>query len=147
ATRLRSKAGENAVQVLPDSPFAVVTVASPSLEADDLAELSRDFGEALSLQTQTVADLVVFDHFERGARTRGLTYAGEAGWVRVAGAPESWEKPLFFAQARLEELLLELEDDTSDEALLARETAELRKLWEVGRLVEGGTRPSVDANA
>lgn len=123
------------------APFAALIVAAPSLQPDDLAQLSKDFGEALSVQVHSVADVVVFDHFKAGSRTRGLTYAGEAGWVRVVGTPEPWEQPIFFAPARLDELLEELEEDCTDDAILKRETAELQRLWTGGKLEEGNTRP------
>ena len=52
---------------------------SPAFQPDDLASLSNDFGEALSVAVQTVADLVIYDHYVAGKHVRGLTYAGEAG--------------------------------------------------------------------
>jgi hypothetical protein len=125
------------------SPFAVWLVPSPTFAADDLSALSRDFGEALSIAVQTVADLVVYDHFVAGARVRGLTYAGEAGWVRVVGEPEPWESRALFSSTKLAELTGELEDDLSDEEM-AREKAELERLWSVGRLQEGRTRPPAE---
>ncbi len=146
-TRLRATYGDAAVQSVPESPFASVLLATPSLQPDDLAELSREFGEALSVQTQTIADLLVYDHFVAGARVRGLTYAGEAGWQRVFGGPEPWEARVFFSHARLEELLIELEDDTSDATTLERDSAELRRLWSGARLEEGNPRPTIELRA
>jgi hypothetical protein len=145
---LRARFGEAAIVTADDSAYAAIVVITPSLQPDDdLADLSREFGEAFSVQTQTIADLLVYDHFRAGKRTRGLTYAGEAGWQRVVGEPEAWEQRVFFAQARLEEILLELEDDTSDAATLEREAAELRRLWAGGRLEEGNSRPAIDLRA
>jgi len=144
---LRARFGDAAIQSADDSAYAAILVATPSLQPDDLTDLSLEFGEAFSLQTQTIADLLVYDHFRAGKRTRGLTYAGEAGWQRVVGEPEPWEQRVFFAKARLEELLLELEDDTSDATTLEREAAELRRLWAGGRLEEGNARPAIDLRA
>src|SRR5271165_6556270 len=90
------------------SPFAVWLVPAPTFAPDDLSALSRDFGEALCIAVQTVADLVVYDHFVAGARARGLTYAGEAGWVRVVGEPEPWESRALFSAVKLAELTDEI---------------------------------------
>jgi hypothetical protein len=125
------------------SPFAVWLVPSPRFAPDDLTSLSTDFGEALSIAVQTVADLVVYDHFVAGARVRGLTYAGEAGWVRVVGEPEPWESRALFSSVKLAELSDELEGDLSEDEM-TREKAELERLWGVGRLEEGGTRPPAE---
>jgi hypothetical protein len=138
---LRAKAGGE-VHTDPGSSFAAITVTQPALQPDDLGELSREFGEALSVQVHSVADLIVYDHFQNGARTRGLTYAGEAGWIRVVGTPESWEAPLFFGDDKLRQLLVELEEDCTDEAILARDTAELQRLFAAAKLEEGNARPA-----
>jgi hypothetical protein len=127
------------------SPFVVWSVPSPTFSPDDLASLSRG-GEAISIAVQTVADLVIYDHFVDGARVRGLSYAGEAGWTRVVGEPEAWEAGALFSPAKLEELRAELEDDLTEDAL-ARETAELEQLWAARTLREGGLRPPVDPTA
>src|SRR5258708_643157 len=123
--------------------FAVWLVPHPTWEPDDLAALSRDFGEALCIAVQTVADLVIYDHFVAGARVRGLTYAGEAGWIRVAGQPEPWESKALFSAVKLAELTDELEEDFEGD-VLAREQADLENLWLAGRLEEGKQRPPVD---
>ncbi len=117
--------------------------AKPSQEPHDLSELSRDFGEAIGIAVQTVADLVVYDRFVAGARIRGLTYAGEAGWVRVVGEPEPWEPSTLFSQATLEELRIALEDELTGDAL-ARDRAELERLWSTRKLEEGAPRPPVE---
>jgi hypothetical protein len=109
----------------------------------DLSDVSREFGEAIGLAVQTVADLVVYDRFVSGARVRGLTYAGEAGWVRVVGDPESWEPRTLFSQTKLEMLRSALEEELTGDAL-ARDTAELERLWKLGKLEEGSTRPPVE---
>jgi hypothetical protein len=132
------------VQDDPSSPFVAITMPTTTLEPEDLADWSRDFGEVIALQTQTVADLVVYDRWEGGARKRGLTYAGEAGWTRVTGDPETWEAKAFFSDAKLAELIEELEVELSDEATLERETNEAKRLWEAKRLSEGSTRPHAD---
>lgn len=111
-------------------------------EPQDLSDLSRDFGEAIGLAVHTVADLVIYDHFVAGAPTRGLTYAGEAGWVRVVGEREPWESSALFSQATLEELLSALDDELIGDAL-ARDRAELERLWSVRDLVEGAAHPPV----
>lgn len=123
--------------------FAAWLVPSPTFEPDDLSALSRDFGDAIALAVQTIADLVIYDHFVAGERVRGLTYAGEAGWIRVVGEPEPWEAKALFSAAKLAELSEELEEDL-DGDLLAREKAELEKLWLAGKLEEGKQRPPVD---
>jgi hypothetical protein len=125
------------------SPFAVWLVPSPTFAPDDLSALSRDFGEAIFLAVQTVADLLIYDHFVAGSRVRGLTYAGEAGWVRVAGEPETWEARTLFSSAKLAELIDELESDLSDEEI-ARDKALLEQLWRAGRLQEGNPRPPAE---
>jgi hypothetical protein len=125
------------------APFAVWMVPSPTFAPDDLSALSRDFGEAIFLAVQTVADLVIYDHFVAGTRVRGLTYAGEAGWVRVTGEPEAWEARALFSSVKLAELIDELESDLSDEEI-ARDKAELARLWAAGRLQEGSARPPVE---
>ncbi len=147
--RLRARSAAEASGVAPTvyedgtSSFAMVLVSSPSLQPDDLTELSREFGEAITLGVQTVADLFIYDHFVGGKRVRGLTYAGEEGWIRVLGDPEPWENRALFAKARLADLLAELEDDFADDEL-ARQKAELERLWAVGKLAEGTTRPAAD---
>jgi hypothetical protein len=108
-------------------------------DAQDLVDASRDFGEAIGIAIQAVADLVVYDHFVAGQLTRGLTYAGEAGWVRVAGEPEPWESRAFFSETKLAELLAALEDDLTGDAL-ARDKAELERLWKTQRLEEGSKK-------
>ncbi len=128
------------------SAFAVWLVPSPTFEADDLTALSRDFGEALSIAVQTIADLVIYDHFSAGKRVRGLTYAGEAGWIRVVGEPEPWEGKALFSAAKLAELTDELEEDFEGD-VLAREKADLEKLWLAGKLEEGKPRPPADPAA
>jgi hypothetical protein len=125
------------------SPFAMWLVPSPVFEPHDLSQLSKDFGEAISIAEQTVADLVIYDHFVAGARVRGLTYAGEAGWIRVVGSAEPWEAPALFSAAKLEELLDELDEDLTDDAV-ARDKAELERLWKAGALQEGSVRPPAD---
>jgi hypothetical protein len=125
------------------SSFALWLVPAPNFEPDDLAALSRDFGEALAIAVQTIADLVIYDHFVSGKRVRGLTYAGEAGWIRVEGDPEPWESKTLFSAAKLAELTDELEGDLDGE-LLAREKADLEKLWLAGKLEEGTQRPPAD---
>jgi hypothetical protein len=143
--RLRRMVAKNGVEPRDDgkSPFAVWLVASPKFEPDDMSDLSREFGEAIALAVQTVADLVIYDHFVAGARVRGLTYAGEAGWVRVVGEAEAWEAPALFSSAKLKELLGELEDDLSEDEL-AREKADLEQLWNTGTLQVGSARPPAE---
>ena len=125
------------------SPFATWLVPTPLFQPDDLSALSRDFGEALAIAVQTVADLCIYDHFVEGKRVRGLTYAGEVGWVRVIGDVEPWEADCFFAAAKLEELIEELEAELEPDAL-ARDRADLERLWKAGKLVEGSARPPAD---
>lgn len=146
--RLRGLAARDAAELHDDgtSPFAVWLVPSPTFEPSDLSALSRDFGEAIGLAVQTIADLVIYDHFVGGARVRGLTYAGEAGWVRVLGEAEPWEAPALFAQTKLVELLEDLEDDLRDDEL-AREKAELARLWKLGTLQVGSARPPAEPAA
>jgi hypothetical protein len=62
------------------------------------------------------------------------------------GAPEPWEAKALFSAVRLAELSEELEEDLEGE-LLAREKAELERLWLEGKLVEGSTRPPADPSA
>jgi hypothetical protein len=112
-------------------------------DAQALVDASRDFGEAIGIAIQTVADLVVYDHFVAGQRARGLTYAGEAGWVRVVGESEPWESRALFSETKLAELLAALEDELTGDAL-ARDKAELERLWKTQRLEEGLPRPSVE---
>jgi hypothetical protein len=123
--------------------FAVWLVPHHHYEPDDLAALSREFGEALCIAVQTVADLVIYDHFVAGARVRGLTFAGEAGWIRVVGEAEPWEAKALFSAVKLAELTDELEEDFDGDEL-ARQKAEIEKLWLVGKLVEGQPKPPVD---
>jgi hypothetical protein len=144
APRLRDRVDRGALLIDDGkSPFAVWLVPTPLFQPDDLSALSRDFGEAIALAVQTVADLVIYDHFVDGSRVRGLTYAGEAGWVRVLGSPEPWEAAALFSQAKLDELLEELEEDVTADAV-ARDKAELERLWKGGKLVEGSPRPPAD---
>jgi hypothetical protein len=142
--RLRGRLDAGA-ELLDDgqAAFAVWLVPAPTFEPDDLSALSRDFGEAIAIAVQTVADLVIYDHFVAGARARGLTYAGEAGWIRVVGEPEPWEARTLFSPVKLAELSEELEQDF-DGDVLAREKAELEKLWLAGKLEEGKARPPAD---
>ena len=125
------------------SAFATWLVPTPLFQPDDLAALSREFGEALAIAVQTVADLVIYDHFVAGSRVRGLTYAGEAGWVRVVGSAEPWEAPALFSKAKFEELVEELEGDLDDDTL-AGDKAQLLRLWKNGKLVEGTVLPPAD---
>jgi hypothetical protein len=111
-------------------------------DAQGLIDASRDFGEAIGIAVHAVADLVVYDHFVAGQLTRGLTYAGEAGWVRVVGEPEPWESRAFFSETKLAELLAALEDDLTGDALV-RDQADLERLWKTQRLEEGLPRPPV----
>jgi hypothetical protein len=115
-------------------------------DAQGLIDASRDFGEAIGIAIQTVADVIVYDHFVAGQRARGLTYAGEAGWVRVVGEAEPWESRAFFSETKLAELLAALEDELTGDAL-ARDQAELERLWKTNRLEEGTQRPSVEPAA
>jgi hypothetical protein len=128
------------------SSFVVWLVPSPSFQPDDLGALSKDFGEAIAVAVQTVADLVIYDHYVSGARVRGLTYAGEAGWIRVTGEPEPWESRALFSSTRLAELSEQLEDDFDGDEL-ARQKSELEHLWQLGKLVEGSTRPAADPSS
>jgi hypothetical protein len=145
--RLRSRIDDGALLVDDGkSPFAVWLVPSPAFQPDDLAALSKDFGEALSVAVQTVADLVIYDHYVAGKLARGLTYAGEAGWIRVLGEPESWEAPTLFSAVKLDELTRELEEDVTDDAL-ELDKAKIEALWRVGRLQEGSTLPHAEPSA
>lgn len=145
--RLRSRIDDGALLVDDGkSPFAVWLVPSPAFQPDDLAALSRDFGEAMSIAVQTVADLVIYDHYVAGVHARGLTYAGEAGWIRVAGEPEAWEAPTLFSALRLDEATRELEEDVTDDTL-ALDKAQIEELWRVGRLQEGSALPHADLPA
>jgi hypothetical protein len=147
-SRLRAIAEKDGAELRDDGEalFVVWLVRSPLFEPDDLTEVSREFGEAIGLAVQTIADLVIYDHFVDGQRLRGLTYAGEAGWIRVAGEPESWEAPALFSVTKLEELSLDLEEEMRDDEL-AREKAELERMWKIGRLQEGSVRPPTQAAA
>jgi hypothetical protein len=143
-TRLRSRIDDGALLVDDGkSPFAVWLVPTPAFQPDNLAALSRDFGEALSMSVQTVADLVIYDHYVAGAHKRGLTYAGEAGWIRVIGEPEAWESPTLFSAVKLDELTRELEEDVTDDAI-ELDKAQIEALWKVGRLQEGKTLPHAE---
>jgi hypothetical protein len=146
--RLRDLAARDGAELHDDgkSPFAVWIAASPTFEPSDLSALSRDFGEAIGLAVQTIADLVVYDHFVAGAHVRGLTYAGEAGWVRVVGEAEPWEAPALFSQTKLHELLKELSEELRDDEL-ARERADLERLWKLGALQVGSARPPAEPMA
>lgn len=146
--RLRAAAPKGSV-VHEDGALAFVAVLLPSaeLEPADLSGWSRDFGEVIALSWHSVADLVVYDHWRDGARTRGLTHAGEAGWLRVAGEPEAWEAALLFTDAKLEALLEDLESDLSDPATIERETTDLRRVFAAKRLEEGHVRPAPDLPA
>ena len=139
--RLRGRLDDGALLIDDGkSPFAVWLVPAPAFQPDDLGALSRDFGEALSISVQTVADLVIYDRFVEGARTRGLSYAGEAGWVRVQGEPEAWELPTLFSATSLDDLTRELEENVTDDAL-ALDKEKLEELWGVGRVQEGSLLP------
>jgi hypothetical protein len=144
APRLRGRIDSGA-SLIDDgsSTFAAWLVPTPLFQPDDLASLSRDFGEAVAIKVQTVADLVIYDHFVSGSRVRGLTYAGEAGWVRVIGAAEPWEAEALFSKAKLEELVEELAGDLDDDTL-AGDKANVERLWKNGRLVEGSVLPPAD---
>ena len=72
---------------------------------------------------------------------RGLSYAGEAGWTRVAGAPEAWEAAALFSAVKLAELRAELEEDLTEDAL-ARETAEPRAAPGPPRCARRGQPPT-----
>lgn len=128
------------------SPFVGWVAASPSFVPEDLSELARAYGEALAIAVQPIADMLVYDRFVAGAQARGLTYAGEAGWVRVTGEAEPWEAQALFSAAKLEELKLELEEDLEGEDL-AREQSELDRLWGLRKLHEGNPRPPADPAA
>jgi hypothetical protein len=144
--RLRARAWDGELRDDGTSAFAALVVASPTLEPEDLSALSREFGEALALSVHTVADLVVYDRFVDGSRVRGLTYAGEAGWIRVLGDPEPWESTALFSASRFAELCEELEEDFEGEEL-AREKANLEELWSARRVEEGQPRPPADLKA
>jgi hypothetical protein len=131
-------AGAGAAGKRPKNPAQSLDLA----DAQGLIDASRDFGEAIGIAVQAVADLVVYDHFVAGQLTRGLTYAGEAGWVRVVGEPEPWESRAFFSETKLAELLAALEDDLKGDALV-RDQADLERLWKTQRLEEGLPRPPV----
>jgi hypothetical protein len=147
SSRLRGRIDAGATLIDDGSAaFAAWLVPTPLFAPDDLAALSRDFGEALAIKVQTVADFVIYDHFVAGSRVRGLTYAGEAGWVRVVGSAEPWEGPALFSKAKLEELIEELEEDLAPDAI-ARDKPDLERLWKDGKLVEGGVRPPADPMA
>jgi hypothetical protein len=146
APRLRARATDAEYRDDGKSAFAALIVTSPTLKPEDLSALSRDFGEALAISVHTVADLVVYDHYVAGLPVRGLTYAGEAGWVRVLGEPEPWETAALFSAAKLAELCEVLEEDFEGD-VLEREKAELEKLWAAGRVEEGKQRPPADPTA
>jgi hypothetical protein len=142
--RLRSRIDDGALLVDDGkSPFAVWSIPKPEYQPDDLSSLSNDFGEALSMAVQTVADLVIYDHYVGGKLARGLTYAGEAGWIRVLGEPEPWESQTFFSAVRLDELTRELEEEVTDDAV-GLDKAQIEALWQVGRLQEGQLLPRAD---
>jgi hypothetical protein len=125
------------------SAFCAWLPSAPTFQPDDLTALSKEFGEAIAIAVQTVADLIVYDHYVAGTCVRGLSYAGEAGWIRVVGTAEAWENKALFSAVKLAELSDELEEDLEGE-LLAREKAELERLWKAAKLVEGSARPPAD---
>jgi hypothetical protein len=129
-----------------ESAFVGWLLDNPSFEPEDLSQLSLAFDEVLAVTVQPIADMLVYDRFVQGVRARGLTYAGEAGWVRVLGDGEPWEAPALFSAAKLEELKLELEEDLEGDDL-AREQSELDRLWGLRRLQEGNPRPPADPAA
>ena len=77
--------------------MAVKVDSSWGEEPFDLAEDSREFGEAvgLRLKTRGSEDAVVYEHWQDGRWVRRLTFTPGLGWDRVQGEPEAWEEKLF----------------------------------------------------
>ncbi len=66
-------------------------------EPFDLAEDSREFGEAVGLRLKTRGDedSVVYEHWKDGKWVRRLTFTPELGWDCVQGESEAWEAKVF----------------------------------------------------
>ena len=76
---------------------AVKVDSSWGEEPFDLAEDSREFGEAVGLRLKTRGneDAVVYEHWKDGEWVRRLTFTPQLGWDRVQGEPEDWEARIF----------------------------------------------------
>jgi len=130
--------GEN-IQYHPGTGFAAVGPETDSdFEPWDLSEDSEVFGEAIGIQVMTYGDdFFFYDHWINGEQVRGLTYDPYAGWIRVEGKQEEWEKKSFFEPGMPEEDLSWMEQDTHmGEKEKAQRIFQLRHLTEVLHLVQ-----------
>ena len=125
------------------SAFALWVVRSPLFQPDDMGALSKDFGEALSVRCRAWPIPSSTITTSRARRCAASRMRARRAAFRVIGEPEAWEAKALFSAVRLAELSEELEEDLEGE-LLAREKAELERLWLAGKLVEGSTRPPAD---
>lgn len=118
---------------LPDDAFGV--------PQDDLAELSSQLEtDVLWLSFQSVVDAFQFHHWRAGELLRSLVYGcfvEERKWERVEGAPEPWEREVFFSASDLQCNLKDLESDSAK--------SELQRVWRGGEIVPGRIEPSLDA--
>jgi hypothetical protein len=77
--------------------MAVKMDSSWGTEPFDLAEDSREFGEAIGLRLKTRGneDAVVYEHWKDGRWVRRLSFSPDSGWDCVQGEPEAWEAKVF----------------------------------------------------
>lgn len=115
-------------------------------------EKSKDLGEVLFVYGDTSMDGFAYEHARDGELLRKLVWFPmldddwTAGWLCAEGESEAREARLFSPDnlARfIEDERQRLEDEGAEDSFPARE-AEIRAIWDSGRIVAGKTFPACD---
>lgn len=132
----------NSVLVDAETEFVRVVLSPTNYVAPEwqLAELSsRLHTDVIWLGFQSVVDAFQFHHWWNGVHLRALVYGcffEERTWERAEGAPECWERDVFFTREGLISALAYAD---------ASERTELERIWREGEISQGYTEPSVNA--
>src|SRR4051812_43341069 len=106
----------------------------------ELAALSSQLAtDVIWLGFQSTVDAFLFGHWRAGAPVRTLVHGcrEEAVWERAEGAPQDWERSVFFPPENLNRALKYAESPAQRE--------ELKRRWQAARIEAGTVEPGIDA--
>lgn len=150
------------VKPFADSPWLLCGFRDGAYPPDDevlwgrqslAGRVSQKFGEVIYLYGDVKSDAFVYEHARDGAILRKLVWFPmldenwTPGWLCAQGEPEPWEAGLFFGPNSLERNLEQVRsifDQGSGDEILASKEAEIRQIWETGRIAAMKEFPKCD---
>lgn len=117
---------------------------------------SQELGEIFFVYGDMSINGFVYEHARDGELLRKLVWFPmldddwTEGWLCAEGEPEAWEADLFnpsFNPSKMAEFIKDERQRFEDEGMeddFPRREAEIREIWESGRIVAGQTFPSCD---